>query len=668
MKCMFKNLFQKLVGKDWKKSLENDADLLKLQTDLVNLAKLTEIPLSNKTKLKNDLISLIETGQTELPTSYCLLADQIELKSSNVVLGGSKKYSMLADIKNAIGAGDLEPKWGVFRNWRSSLASLMIVIMFLGTLVILPTDGNIIYAAKITFLEEVKGEVYVNRDGNVSAVNSNFAIEEGDLIFTGSGSFVTIRYLDDSVTRLGENTSLQIKKLYVRPDNQVETKVEVSLVNGQIWAGVYNLVDQDSRFVVDTPNARAMVNNKASFELKADPDTTTIAVFDNVVDVTSKAVGDQKIQPVVSGFKARVESHTFLAYENGVSVEKNIQPNDGWTIMNMELDDQHQQKLKDEGQKIISDKLAGEESLLSFLTDFKDTTKSIFNNSEIEKARHKYVEASFGFIKAQQILKDSGKIGAVNVREARPLLLKFRTTVSDLMNDQKRLVDLNPDESVKLFDDIKSDMAFHRKTLSLILPREELYAAKEILNEASGYLAENDVDKKEYILARSRSKLYEAQQLIAKNDLKAAQAVMDVYWKNIDSLTQFQTAELTEDGRNVLYQLMNEQIDQYKVLTALQSELEAKGDQKFSMMVAGFKKSSLDRLTTLVKTFEGQGLPQPVVSEIASMVQSYQEQSVQKNEILAELSQIEVNDQNLNQAENLIIDNVSSPELESAEK
>lgn len=660
---MFKKLLQKLVV--LKK--ENDQFSDKLAQDLRQISEQVSLNDVAKDRLKGNLLQAIENGETELPTNFCRLADQIEESTRPVTLNGAGKYAMWISIKENISNTDQLSAWSFVRNWRASLASFLIFVMLLGTLVLLPTDGRILYAAKITFLEEVKGEVYVNREGNVLSVNDNFTLEEGDLIFTRSGSFVTIRYLDDSVTRLGENTSLEIRRLYVRPDNQVETQVELNLVNGQIWAGVYNLVDQDSKFVVETSNAKAMVNSKAAFELKANQHATTIAVFDNVVDVTSKAVGDKKVQPVVSGFKAKVEAHTFLAYDNGVSVEKNNLKQDDWAILNIELDGKHQEKLKEEGQKMISDKVASEESLLSFLGDFKDSTKSLFSNSELEQARSKYISASMGFIKAQQILKDADQIGAVNKREATPLLLQFRTTIRELMEDHDRLMKTDETEAKRFYDDLKSDLALQRKALSLVLPRENLYAAKEMLSDVSSYLANNEIDKKEYLLAKSKSKLYEAQQLIAKNDLKAAEAVMEAYWKGIDSLISNEQVNLTEDGKNALSDLMTEQIDQYKVLTALQSDLDARGDQKFSGMVNNLKKESLDRLTVLVKTFENQGLPESILNEIQSMVERYQEQSVQKSDILTEISQIEAT-QDLDEVDQVIVDIESSPELESAKE
>lgn len=659
---MFKKLLQKLVVLKKEKDNFSDEFVQKLQ----HISKDVNLDNLAKDRLKTNLLRAIENGETELPTSFCRLAEKIQESTSPVILNGAGKYAMWTNIKENISDIDQLSPWSFVRNWRASLASFLIFVMLLGTLVLLPTDGRILYAAKITFLEEVKGEVYVNREGNVMSVNSNFTLEEGDLIFTRSGSFVTIRYLDDSVTRLGENTSLEIRRLYVQPDNQVETQVELNLVNGQIWAGVYNLVDQDSKFVVETSNAKAMVNSKAAFELKASQDATTIAVFDNVVDVTSKAVGDNKVQPVVSGFKAKVEAHTFLAYDNGVSIEKNSLKQDDWAIMNIELDGKHQEKLKEEGQKLISDKVASEESLLSFLGDFKDSTKSLFSNSELEQARNRYISASMGFIKAQQILRDADKIGAANKREATPLLLQFRTTIRQLMDDQDRLMKTNENEAKRFYDDLKSDLALQRKGLSLVLPRENLYAAKEMLSEVSSYLATNEIDKKEYLLAKSRSKLYEAQQLIAKNDLKGAEAIMEAYWKGIDSLISNEKADLTEDGKNALRDLISEQIDQYKILTALQSDLAAKGDQKFSGLVNKLKKESLDRLTVLVKTFENQGLPESMLNEIQSMVESYQEQSTQKNDILIEISQIEATKDLDKVDQEVIVDVESSPELESA--
>ncbi|MGL5830621.1 MAG: hypothetical protein ACRCZE_00555, partial [Candidatus Altimarinota bacterium] len=139
------------------------------------------------------------------------------------------KKNILAQI------GDVKPSFVWSNNfWKTVQAPVATFVLFvvgLGILTVSPLEMKLTKASKWTFLEEVRGEVYVNRDGQILAVDKNFALEEGDLLITRADSFVVVRFLDDSVARLGANTSLEVKKLYVAPENMSRTQVELSLID-----------------------------------------------------------------------------------------------------------------------------------------------------------------------------------------------------------------------------------------------------------------------------------------------------------------------------------------------------------------------------------------------------------------------------------------------------
>lgn len=108
------------------------------------------------------------------------------------------------------------------------------------------------------------------------------------MIETGSGSKALIDFFDNSVTRLKENTNLEITEMDVNPENQMETNILLKLNAGQVWNKVTKIVTQDSSFEVETYNTIAAVRGSA-FDIKVEEETqaTEIIVIEHAVDLTA---------------------------------------------------------------------------------------------------------------------------------------------------------------------------------------------------------------------------------------------------------------------------------------------------------------------------------------------------------------------------------------------
>lgn len=135
-----------------------------------------------------------------------------------------------------------------------------------------------------TTLMIMNGEVKVNGE----IVTENQILKVGDNVETGSGAQALINFFDDSVSRLRENTSLEITEMDINPENSMETNILIKLNAGEIWNKVTKVVTQDSSFEVETYNTIAAVRGSA-FDIKVDQevDATEVMVVEHAVDLTA---------------------------------------------------------------------------------------------------------------------------------------------------------------------------------------------------------------------------------------------------------------------------------------------------------------------------------------------------------------------------------------------
>lgn len=629
----------------WKKFRQSgDADNLEafkgLSDDLGHLGNEDLLLPSQKALMKANILEAIEAAEStvKLSDDQFTLAERVRAVSDGKLLSNYQKDLIYEGIMQRLNEKKFSWRdvlWA-FRSWKSSVATLMIGLFALASFAVAPFELRVTRASKWTFLEDVQGEVFVNRNGRVMNVDKDFALEEGDLVFTRVGSFVTIRYLDDSVTRLGENTSLEIKKLYVRPDNAVQTQVELSLLGGYLWASVYNLIDNESSFIIETENARADVSNKAAFEIKSNSDTTVLTVFDNVVDVTKK---DQStnIQPVVAGFKAEIKDNPvhLASLPDDILIEKNSSSADQWVITNLDLDKKHQEKLKEENLEFAANSTASENTL-GILADFKDTTKSLFANADIEQARQRFLEVHLGVIKAQELLDKADNNNQLR-RKATPLLIQYKTAIKEIMVNFPSLYDQDPEQAEKLLAKMREEVDLQRKALSLVIPGEKLYVVKETVNEGGYYLARTSADRANYLLDRAKNRLLETQTLVGKNDLKGAEASFRTYLKGLDDLVKEVEKSQVAEIEGSLFALLDQQIKQFKALTAIESELLDKNDQRLSGLVSSVKNDSAKKLVDIVKFYRKNGIPFTTILELKNTTEQYVAKSDDKTAMLADL-------------------------------
>lgn len=531
----------------------------------------------------------------------------------------------------------IEKSWlWAFRTWKSAIASMMIVVFAFTALVLMPFNVSVTQANKWTFLEDVQGQVFVNRNGKTFSVDKDFILQEGDLLFTEENSFVIIRYLDDSVTRMGPDTSLEIKKLFVYPEDSSKTEILIDLSSGQIWNSVYNLIDKDSRFSVETKTTVANVTNSAAFTIKFTDLGTELMVFENVVDISKKSIHISSVQPVIAGYKAQVNFEPIMVSGNNydVLIQKNSEIKSDWVTTNLDLDKKHQDKLKKENLELSNTKKTD-----VVLISAGDKDQKTFNKPELEDAKQKFVTAQKGFIEAQDLLSKSNMNN--NFRyQANPLLIQYKTAIREIMQDYENLNKIDAEQADVLFNLMKEEVNTYRKSLNIILPNDKLYPAKDTINTASLLLTRSTKEKEIVLLDLSRGRLYEVQKQIDQNSIRGAESSLRLYLNTLDELLKLLSQSQDADIQAELYQLLEDQIKQFAQLTSIEKELVDKNYLQMASMVEEAKVDSAEKIYDIIVLFRNKKVPFELILEFYNVLDLYFENGNFKDTTLSHLEEI----------------------------
>ncbi|MFZ3232425.1 MAG: FecR domain-containing protein [Patescibacteria group bacterium] len=112
-------------------------------------------------------------------------------------------------------------------------------------------------------------------------------IFQGDQIRTRGGSAATVFWTDGSVTRLAENTTVNVSELLNNKDTS-STKVDFSLVEGKSWSRVYRYLSDDSYFHERFDEGRKLAAVRGTaFEI--DASKGFLRTQSHAVDVTDPA-------------------------------------------------------------------------------------------------------------------------------------------------------------------------------------------------------------------------------------------------------------------------------------------------------------------------------------------------------------------------------------------
>lgn len=341
------------------------------------------------------------------------------------------------------------------------VSSMLLFVMVFSFAAFVNVDMNVVRAQSFTVLDSFDGDVVVERSGVPLRLEPGMKILEDDRVATGKNGKATIKFFDDSVTRLAEDTTIGIDSL-VRPDNSsVRSYVEVDLNRGTLWGNVLALEETNSSFVIDASVAK-LTTQKAAFNVSVDAGEVSVGVFDNEVTVES-----DKDDKVASGEKIVLKPS-----ERSVRVEKIDDRERDLAWIKDNLDDDKEYVLEVEKRLLaakaesvgfdpddeLSEDISLRESTVLFLT-FNDVKKK---KKELDLAEKKFVAAQVKLASGELDDGDLSKVDLATENFSKKVQ-EFGVLVDDVATtDEEYAGELE----VYLSDKILAN----KKDLSLVLP------------------------------------------------------------------------------------------------------------------------------------------------------------------------------------------------------
>ncbi len=178
----------------------------------------------------------------------------------------------------------------------------LVVMMFFGMFSFVSMDSSVVYAGTFTSLKAFEGNVSLLRAGVSIPIELGMELKKEDLLITGRNGSAEIKYFDESVSRLSNNTKVFISELNDVKENDL-SYIEIEVVGGKVWSKVVNLVEYDSSFVVLAKDIYTR-SSRAAFNIELEYNELNVEVFSDSVEIHRVVEENTKIANVVYGEKA----------------------------------------------------------------------------------------------------------------------------------------------------------------------------------------------------------------------------------------------------------------------------------------------------------------------------------------------------------------------------
>jgi hypothetical protein len=549
----------------------------------------------------------LKRGYDYLPSPVRKLSARLRAAAAKVILPAQVACLLKEKVMRAVEAKANALSFSPYnRHFRVATSGILLLVFAFTAVFSAPFRIPVTYAH--SYLEEISGDVLVWRGGMLMDAREHQALNEGDMVVTLKDSSVTIRFLDRSVSRLGGNTGVEIKRLYGDPLNPVMTRVELFLKEGRIWAKVGNLLDDESVFEVSTQKAVAYVPKKGAFDMSEDADATKIAVFDNMVDV--RAAGDSEsinVKTVLAGYRAEVTSDAALPIE----VEQ-IEENDPemiasvlWLQSNMDKDDVYNETL---AETAAADVLEAESAPV------EETT--VIADAEVE-AQKVYFMAKYG-----ELIKAEAMFVRGNHKDGSRMLRSFRRGVGNILAVVPALQEKDPIGTVFLKNLMKEKIALQMKDLSAFLPGDRLYPVKEEIQSIELLLTENEVERMNLRISQAENKLLEIQELLEGDKIGYVSALLNDYTNRMDQLVLTLSVADVVELQSILLDLAGQQVRQVKVLTSIESSLEGTPHTDLLAQVSALRRERMVKLLASLSEIRDR-IPAEVMTGLKDVFDTY---------------------------------------------
>ncbi len=606
-------VFRKISKLDSDKNVQLHESLKQLSQENISEAQ--------KNKMKEHLFLSIEQSKQAaadkdlLPIGLQKLVWRIQDFGKEMALSFNEqiilKEKVFARIEDSMNSSyNVKP----FRYLKTVLSSVLLLFFVVTAVIVFPFQVPLTLAAHQTYLDFVNGQVFVLRSGQLIPGVKSFTLKEGDVLLTKNDSSASIRFFDDSVSRLDANTQVEIKRIYAEPFNPVATQVELNLQEGRLWTRVLNLVDDRSHFVVSTDQASALVSKKAAFDIQTHASSqTTITVFDNVVDfsLSRKNNGSTETKPVLAGFNAEVsESDAVHVAQISITTSSENNISSSWIQGNLERDELHDQSVTAEKEHSFE---TTEQTSITPVVDKTMDTGTALSNPDLEKLRLDFIDSYHNLSVSEASLVHQDKDAKID--------LTFKDTVKNILDQAAVFEKDDPLNTGLLKSFMEAKISEQKKNLTTFLPWDSLYPAKDLIDQTELLLSDDNISRTLLQLSQAEAKLLELQDLIQKNNLDQASQLLVRYKDQLDQITLMVDSSNADKINSQVNELLEQQLDQIKILTFLeQSLVTSKSD--LLLEVRNVRHTILVKLMGAVKDLKSQ-VPDAFLKELRDLLKTY---------------------------------------------
>lgn len=592
-----------------------------LEKQLNHLQK-PQLPENLKKELKNQVMQRIRHhDQREyLPFSLRRLAETLRRKSKEVAMPVWASVMVKERVLDYVELSDSWKDRRLFENsgggLRTAIAGSLLFLFVVSAIFVMPFRTPTAYA-RTTFIDDVKGDVVVVRKMEMLKAQSKMALEEGDKVLTRDEAGATIHFFDDSISRLGKNTSMEVSRLYTEPLDPVTTRVELFLEEGRVWTRVVNLT-RDSRFFVQTSAMRADVQKKAAFDVHANKEKTEIAVYDNVVEIVPSQDEREPSRTVIAGYKAEVSGVSVKQ----VKIEKipkvmHDEEEKEWVALNLTSDEAYESELVENKESLVESR-EGNPMLTSIFA---------VTDVDVQEAQRKIDEAYATLVNAEaQFVRGARKEGVNGLKQ-------FKAQVADILDLIAALEAREPLYGQMVRDMLWEKIGAQLKDFSSFRPGDRLYQAKEALQETELLLASSDIEKVEVQLDQAEGALLEMQKLLAEGKPSLAATLLKRFQNRTNSFSLKLTEENVQEFYDKFYSLIERQVAHLKILTSIEQSIVYRDQFAFRDEVRNVREDTLRKFIIALEQSPLK-IPEDLLLEVKDLYDSYVDKASTENDLI----------------------------------
>ncbi len=374
------------------------------------------------------------------------------------------------------------------RTWRRAFevgASVMTIVTLITATVFFGSRPTTL-ATDLTLLTAFSGDVQLTQAGTqATVVAPDIAITTGTAITTGARSGATVRFFEDSILRLDQNTRVTIENLTPHSARDDLGEVGITILEGRAWVRTFSTDEDYSRLVITLTSENSIVMDAGG-------------ALDVTVSKTERSirVWERSAAALSNGVRAFLsEGKEFLqhgGFNSGMLPIGEASYQEPWVVQNFAADDLLIGTILEE--KIDAQRILAENRVASLREHFaspfgEDSDAEIFQ-----------LETDF-FAMLSHLLVNADNEAALN----------------HFVESVHNVGEKNHDQVVAL-------LASAEKTLSIVLPDSPLFTAKKTIENLKF-----ELEQKPSVIAieeRRTTRLWEARRLAQAGNVSLAEEIV----------------------------------------------------------------------------------------------------------------------------------------------